>query len=378
MDLDLETLLIARVLPITLVTAVFATTAALRHNDEANRAWTAAFAAAMCSCGLDAIYAADGTAPTLVIAAADASTVFALGALWAGCRLLDGRPRSYIWVAVVAALGVAGVTLAQSSGPDLDVSAAARLGATGLFAWLTASELLRGPMRLNLNARILQGVFGLFGAWYVVASALSAAASGGESIGRPPVESTLLPFTAVFLVAVICLSSLRVERAGNWWSMSVEAQRRSHLQVLASASFREDAVDRIERSTLVGSHVALVLAEIDLLDELNSAFGRDSGDRALVYFSGILRSRVAADALLGHLGAGRFVVLMTAPARDTATTVVEAIRTGLTEASVSAGMELRPDASFGTSHTVDTPATFDSLLAKADADLDRSRTAVEN
>jgi len=87
---------------------------------------------------------------------------------------------------------------------------------------------------------------------------------------------------------------------------------------------------------------------------------------------------VAADALLGHLGAGRFVVLMTAPARDTATTVVEAIRTGLTEAAVSAGMELRPDASFGTSHTVDTPATFDSLLAKADADLDRSRTAVEN
>lgn len=374
MDLDLETLLIARVLPMTLVTAVFATTAALRHNDEANRAWTAAFAAALCVSGLDALYDADGTAPNVVVAAADASTVLALGLMWAGCRALDGRARALLWVPVAVAAVVALPTLMQSPRPDLDLSAAIRLGATGLFAWLCATELLRGKMRLNLNARILQIVFFVFGAWYIIAAAVSAAAaSGAGEISRPAITSTALPFTATFVIAAICLSALRVERAGNWWSMSAQARRLTELDVLTSAAFREDARDRIERATLAGHHVALVLAEIADLDELNSAFGRESGDRALKHVSGILRTRVPADALLGHLGAGRFVVLIVAATTDAPSIVVDAVRTGLIEAPVSEAMELRTDASFGTSHTVDTPATLEALLGKADADLTRSR-----
>lgn len=378
MDLDLETLFIARVLPVAIVTAVFAAIAALRHNDETNRTWTAAFAAALCVSGLDAIYATDGTVPALVEASADASTVFSLGAMWSGCRVLDDRSRSYTWVAVLVAAAVAVPTLVQSSTPDPDLSAALRLGATGVFAWLTASELLHGQMRLNLNARILQVLFFVFGAWYVVAAALSAAAMGGSGIERPDIESTALPFTAVMLVAALCLSALRVERAGSWWTTSIEDPRRSSLGVLSPASFREDSTDRIERATRAGTHVALVLAEIDELDELNSAFGRESGDRALLHFSGILRSRVPADALLGHLGAGRFVVLIVASSVQTPLIVADAIRTGLTEAPVSEGMELRTDATFGTSHTADTPATFESLLAKAGVDLARSRTGAKN
>lgn len=373
MDLDLETLLIARVLPITIMGAVFATTAALRHNDEANRAWTAAFAAAICTTGLDAIYQADGTAPSLVASASTMSMVFALGALWSGTRLLDGRSRSRIWLVVVVAVLAGLPTLLSPSDPDVALASASRLAAAGLFAWLTAGELLRGPMRLNLNARILQSVLFAFGAWYVVAAAVFAAAVADDRIGQPDLISTALPFTGVFLVAAVCLSALRVERAGNWWSMSAEARRQSQLGVLAPAPFREDARDRVDRATLAGTHVALVLAEIDHLDELNTAFGRESGDRALVHFANILRSRVPADALLGHLGAGRFVVLVVALSPETPLTVVDAIRTGLTDASVLEGMELRTAASFGTSQSFDTPAALDSLLSRAAADLTRTR-----
>lgn len=368
MDLDLETLLLVRVLPMAIVSAIFATTAAMRHNDEANRAWTAAFAAALCVSGLDAIYDADGAAPTVVVAAGDASTVFALGAMWSGMRLLHARTSSRLWLALAAGVTVALPTLAQSSDPDLGLSTALRTGAAGAFAWLTATELIRGPLRLNLNARILQLAYFLFGGWYIVLLALSA-----SGVARPTVYSTALPLTALFLVSAVCLSALRVEQAGNWWSMSAEARRRSKLRVLNSDAFREDAADRIQRAALAGSHVALVLAEIDDLDELNSAFGREAGDNALVHFSGIVRSRVPADALLGHLGAGRFVVLVVASSTDTPRTVVDAIRTGLTESTVGEGMELRTDASFGTSHTIHSPASFDSLLSRADAELARVR-----
>lgn len=373
MDLDLETLLIACALAIVVVTAVFATTAALRHNDEANRAWTASFAAALCATGLGAIYGT-GAVPTVVVAVVDASTIFAVGALWAGCRLLDSRPRSYVWVPFVVAVGAMVPTLLQSTTPDLDLSSAIRLGVTGVFAWLTAVELLRGNMRLNLNGRILQVVFFALGAWYIGAAAISFAAAGDGRIERPPMESTALPFVGAFIVAAICLSALRVEQSGNWWSMSADARRRTRIDVLAADAFRDDARDRIDRATRAGGHVALVLAEIDQLDELNSAFGRESGDRALVHFAEILRTRVPADALIGHLGAGRFVVLLVAASTAVPLIVVEAIRTGLTEAPVSDGMELRVNASFGTSHSADTPATFESLLGRADAELDRART----
>ncbi|MET0929525.1 MAG: GGDEF domain-containing protein [Aeromicrobium sp.] len=371
MDLELETLLIACALAIVVVTAVFATTAALRHNDEANRAWTASFAAALCATGLEAIYGT-GAVPTVVVAVVDASTIFAVGAMWAGCRLLDSRPRSYTWVAFIVAVLAMVPTLLQSPNPDLDLSAAIRLGATGVFSWLTAVELLRGKMRLNLNGRILQVAFFAVGAWYIGAAAISLAAAGDGRIERPALESTALPFVGVFIVAAVCLSALRVEQSGNWWSMSADTRRRTTIDVLTADAFRDDARDRVERATLAGSHVALVLAEIDHLDELNSAFGRESGDRALVHFAEILRTRVSADALLGHLGAGRFVVLLVAASPAVPLVVVDAIRTGLTEASVSEGMELRVSASFGTSHSADTPATFDALLAKAGANLDRA------
>ena len=369
MHLDVETLLIVRILPITIVSAIFATTAAMRHNDQANRVWTASFAAALCVSGLDAIYAGGGASPAVVVAAGDASTVFAVGAMWSGTRLLHGRTSSCLWLAVAAGLAVAAPTIAQSPDADPGLSTTLRTGVAGVFAWLTATELLRGPMRLNLNARILQLAYFVFGGWYVVLSALSA-----SGITRPAVYATALPLTALFVVSGLCLTALRVERAGNWWSVSSEVHRRGRLRVLTADAFREDATDRIQRARLVGNHVALVLAAIDDLDDLNSAFGREAGDIALVHFSGVLRSRVPADALLGHLGAGRFVVLVLAGSSDTPRTLVDAIRTGLTESPLGEGMEVRTDASFGTSHTINSPASYDSLLGRAEADLARART----
>lgn len=372
MDLELETLLIGCALVSVVVTAVFATTAALRHNDEANRAWTASFAGALCATGLMAIYGT-GTVPTIVVAVVDGSTIFAIGGMWAGCRLLDGRSRSYAWVPFVVAVAAMVPTLLQAPTPNLDLSAAIRLGTTGVFSWMTAVELLRGKMRLNLNGRILQVVFFVVGAWFIAAAAIYFAASGDGRVRPPGLESTVLPFVGALIVAAICLSALRVEQSGNWWSMSADARRRTTIDVLSADAFRDDARDRIDRATLAGGHVALVLAEINQLDELNSAFGREAGDRALVHFGGILRTRVPADALLGHLGAGRFVVLLVAATPSVPLVVVDAIRTGLTEASVSEGMELRVDASFGTSHSAATPATLEALLGKADAELDRAR-----
>lgn len=368
MDLDLTTLLTCCALATITVATVFATTAALRHNDEANRAWVAGLAGALCATGLAAIYGMDESTPAVVIATIDASSVFAVGAIWAGCRALDGRSRSLIWIALIAAVLTALPTLLGSAQIDLDVSAALRLGVTGLIAWLCAIELMRGEMRLNLNSRILQVALFVFGGWYLAAAAVHAAADS-EWSHRPALESTVLPFSGLFIIAAICLSALRVERAGNWWSMNAETARRTNLAVLAPEPFSEDARDRIERAAMTGRHVALVLAEIDALDELNTAFGRETGDSAMMHFTQLLRARVPATALIGHLGAGRFAILTVMTSEDMSANIVAAIRTGLLDTALGENMEIRIDASFGTSHTGDISATFEALLAQAANDL---------
>jgi hypothetical protein len=127
---DLETLLIACALATVVVTGVFATTVAMRHNDEANRAWTASFAAALCVAGLEAIYGT-GDTPIIVAAVINASSVFALGAMWAGCRLLDGRTHSYIWIPFGVSILVMLPVLALST-PDRDLETAVRCGVSGV------------------------------------------------------------------------------------------------------------------------------------------------------------------------------------------------------------------------------------------------------
>lgn len=371
MDIDLSTLLVACALVVATVTAVFTTTAALRHNDESNRAWVAAFAGALCVTGLAAIYGVDGSTPPPVIATIDTSSVFAVGALWSGCRLLDGRRRSLILLVLVVAIGAAMPTALGGERPDLDLSSTVRLGLTGMFAWLAATELMRGPMRTNLNGRILQLTMFVLGGWFVAAAALFAASTDAW---RPTVAGTMLPFTATFVVAAICLSALRVERTGNWWSVSTESRRQSDLPVLAAESFREDGRDRVDRAAMTGHHVGLVLAEISDLDELNSAFGREAGDRALIHFTELLRSHVPASALVGYLGAGRFGVLTASSAPDATGKVVSAIRTGLLDASLDKHMEIRTDARFGTSGS-SVATTFEGLLAEATAALDRARVS---
>ncbi|MFI5427369.1 diguanylate cyclase [Aeromicrobium sp. UC242_57] len=369
----MTTLLTCCALATVTVAAVFATTAALRHNDEANRAWVAGLASAMCATGLAAIYGLDDSTPSLVVATIDASSVFSVGAIWSGCRALDGRARSLIWIPLLAALLTALPTVIAGRPVDLDLSSTLRLGVTGFAAWLCAIQLMRGGMRLNLNSRILQVVLFTFGGWYLAAAAVYAAADSPVA-QRPTVESTILPFTALFVVTAICLSALRVERAGNWWSMNAETARRTNLAVLTPEPFRDDARDRIERATMTGRHVALVLAEIDALDELNTAFGRETGDSAMMHFTQLLRSRVPASALIGHLGAGRFAILTVMTSADLPSNIVAAIRTGLLDASIGEDMEIRIDASFGTSHTADIAATFESLLAQATDDLERAHT----
>jgi diguanylate cyclase (GGDEF)-like protein len=371
MDPDLPTLLAACALAVGIVTIVFTTTAALRHNDESNRAWVAAFAGALCMTGLAAIYGIDDATPPVVRATIDTSSVFAVGALWSGCRLLDGRSRSLILLVLAAALAAAVPAVLGGTAPDLALASAVRLGVTGGFAWLCAIELMRGPMRLNLNCRILQLALFVVGGWFVAAAALFTA--GTDDAAGPSLASTIPAFTALFVVAAICLTAMRVERTGNWWSMGAEARRQSDLPVLAADSFREDARDRIDRADMMGRHVALVLAEISDLDELNSAFGREAGDGALIHFTQLLRSHVPASALIGYLGAGRFGVLTVSSTTDAAATVVAAIRTGLVDATLGDQMEIRTDARFGTTGSVAVATTFEGLLADATADLDRAR-----
>lgn len=371
MDLDLTTLLVCCTLALLTVGTVFTATVALRHSDSANRAWAAGIAAAVCVMGLTTIYGLDSATPVAVVGVIDATCVFAVGVTWVGYRALDGRSTRLVLLIVLAAALVAAPTVLFGEPADLDMSATLRLGVSGLLAWLCAIELERGRMRMNLNSRIQQLALFVFGGWYLTSSAIIAAADGPLA-QRPTLEAQVLPLTALFIVSALCQTALRVERTGNWWSMNVETTRKSNLGVLTSEQFRNDCRDRLERADLTGRRVSLVLAEIDALEELNTAFGREAGDSAMLHFTQLLRSHVPATALLGHLGAGRFGILTVMTSDDTADNIIASIRTGLLDSRLRDDMEIRIDAIFASANNGDAPASFEGLMQSATAELERS------
>jgi diguanylate cyclase (GGDEF)-like protein len=225
----------------------------------------------------------------------------------------------------------------------------------------------------------MQITLAVVGLTYVGAAAIHVAVDYPVPPGAPISRLVVVVFVALVIVATICLSALRGAGTGGQRATPDSGGAPRALPLLEPETFRLVARDRLERASLVDAELSLVLAEVNDLAEINTAFGRESGDAVLAHFSRVVRSRVPVSAILGYLGGGRFGIMTTSDSRVTAATVVAAVRTGLSDSHVSPDMDLRIDASFGVSDTTTTPANIDLLLDAAVVDMARfARSALPN
>ncbi|KFF59311.1 hypothetical protein JF66_12205, partial [Cryobacterium sp. MLB-32] len=347
--------------------SVIANTAFLR-SDDAGRVWSIAYiSAVMSAVSYSERVLMRGTETWWTLVVGHFLLVVAIGALWSGLRLHNGR-RSLLWVVLLVAGAVALAAMLRGTG-EHELTATLELSlAAALLSGLGCVEATRAPLQRNLNARILAVAFGVlafFGLLRVVVF-LFYPNLFVMSFNRGFASLVALSFV---IVATITISVLRAEQGGRTAVGDRNLGIHSAAGALTLTAFAQASIDHLDRAREREVGLVLVRAEIDNLPAINAAFGRRAGDEAISEFTRMLRAALPVMSLIGHSDSGRFLILGRAASRTDALALTERIRTAMVQNPLSKLSSIRLTASFGIADTFDHGHDFDALRAAADAAL---------
>ena len=132
--------------------------------------------------------------------------------------------------------------------------------------------------------------------------------------------------------------------------------------------FEERLEEEMSRARRHGESLAIAVADLDNFREMNSAHGHAGGDVALQSVARRLRQSIRKSDLAARLGGDEFVLAF--PASDAAQAVarLDGLRQEIAGMSLHIGrVELKVTMSVGVASWPEDGATFEEVLAKADA-----------
>ena len=107
--------------------------------------------------------------------------------------------------------------------------------------------------------------------------------------------------------------------------------------LLNASAWEREAMDEVNRSVRTGSPVALALVDIDHFKEVNDAYGRLVGDKALRAVADALRSQLRPYDLAGRFGGEEFAILLPRACEADALDVAEHLRAHIAAMSIPVG-----------------------------------------
>ncbi len=127
--------------------------------------------------------------------------------------------------------------------------------------------------------------------------------------------------------------------------------------------------EEMERAGHSGIPLSLLAMDLDHLDRINRAFGRELGDRVLVQFAQRVRGVLRSYDVLVRCGGEEFIVLLPGTSPTQAMATAEAIRSSIEEPmEPTPGGRLTQTVSIGVA-TWDTTESPDELVARANRGL---------
>jgi diguanylate cyclase (GGDEF)-like protein len=355
MPLDPLTLLAVSGVISVLCGMSFVLNTAFSRNDGTARMWSVGFISAILGAISLTVYAMSPTT-WIALILGNAALPIALGSMWSGARLYNGRTSRFAVVGAVAALVALAVIV---RGPDAGGWAGAvefNLG-VAVLAFCAAVEFYSRRLKRNVNGRIASVIFWLSGSFYAARSA-TLFFDGHDSLFFTSVFGTAtVTFVNMLLMVTlsIALSTLRAERAGGAVGDFTDGIH-SAAGVLSAAAFSQDAADHVDRAAdAPGGAVPLALigADIDNLPEFNIAFGRTAGDQAIARFATTLRNTAPVMSIIGHPAAGRFLILVEAANTAEARAIATRLQISLVDTPLEEAGQIRFTASFSVAHTSD-------------------------
>jgi diguanylate cyclase (GGDEF)-like protein len=378
MVLDEVTLLVVSGLVIMLCGVSFVLNTAYSQDDPPGRIWSIAFMAGVLSSLAYAVYALNASAWSALIVANAAFTV-AAGALWSGARLYNRRP-SLFWVTGAACIVVALSVVLRGPNAGGWAGGVELYLAVAAFAALGAIEAYRGRLRRNVNGRLLVVIF-IVVALYYAGRAIVFLVDGPEgTVFREFFSTAITTIVNVTLVVIasIAMSVLRAERGRGRAVGDVSRGINSAAGVLSAAAFAQAAADHVDRARRADQGMALIGADMDNLIEFNTAFGRADADEAIGAFAQTLRMNAPVMAIIGHPGAGRFLVLTPVASVTEATVIAERLQLALVDQPLTGFRQIRLTASFGLADTWDVGHDLDALTGSVGAAIGTVKLAGGN
>jgi diguanylate cyclase (GGDEF)-like protein len=378
MNLDVVTLLTMSSLAVVLCGISFILNTSFSRNDPAGRVWSLGFISGITvAAGYGIEAAVPGAWWGLVIG--NIAYVAALGALWCGARLHNGRT-ARVWIIAAIALAVAVATLLQTPGEGTWAGAPVLWLGLVVLSVLGGIELQRGRLRRNVNGRSLGIVLWLVASFMLARTvAFVAAGPEGAAFGKYFNSGVAAMVTmALIISASITVSVLRAERGGDSAVGDLSVGILSRAGVLSAESFLQAAGDHLERAQAATVGMALIGADVDRLPEVNTAFGRAAGDEAISTFAQTLRGTVPVMAAIGHPSAGRFLILVPVTSATEALAVAERIQTALVDNPLPNRQKIRLTASFGVADSFDHGHSLPALTAAVSDSIDRAKAAGGN
>ena len=368
MNLDTLTLLYASGVVVAAAGASFVISSIFRRDDEVARLWGLGFISGMLA---TIAYAVWGYSPDLwwVTGIGNAALVFALGAMWSGCRAFNGL-RPWLWVvAVISTLVFIAVAIHGPNGGEW-AGAPAMYLAIAAFATATIVSTLRGNLRPRVNARILTVIFVAVALFYLARTIVYFAygeTSEAFLTSFGTVNTTLLNI-GFLTIAAISFSVLQSERRPDD-RRDRSSDRASIAGVSSLRLFEQQAEDWLRRAHRNDDSLTLAIIEVQNLDELNIALGSEYGDRAIQTVGWFTLDNVPTTSIVGRLGARQFAVLTQSPAVGESRAVAERVMTAIAENPIDEIEGVRAMATFGVSSTSEAGYDYVDLSRAAVASL---------
>ncbi len=311
------------------------------------------------------------------IVVANALLAAAYGALWSGARRLDGRPALAGWALAGVAVWLVAMLVPEIHG-DLRSRVALKVATGVTYTLLTAFELWRSrgdglPSRwpaivvLLIHAAALPVRLTLAADWLE-----NPEPSHSSLFAFAIFESILLAMAGTYLFG----SLVREKVAASYrWAASVDALT----GVANRRAFLQAGVRLMQRASVEGREMSVLLFDIDHFKTVNDAYGHAAGDSVLKTFCDVAQAQIRPADLFARIGGEEFACLLFDAGAADAALVAERVRWAFEGAQhTSEERSFGATVSVGIATARASQQELPELLASADRALYRAKRAGRN
>ncbi|WP_166980673.1 diguanylate cyclase domain-containing protein [Paramicrobacterium fandaimingii] len=361
--IDATTVLIMSGLLTVVCAVIFVLNSAFGRQDAVGLFWSAGLLFAI---GSSMSFAVFGLDPSMgwANAAGNAMLAIGMGCVWLGIRSFNGR-RLRMWIVFGAGAIIFVASLLDS--PFGNEWAGAPVSWLGIIAFtaMAAVECFSRRLSGRLNGRILAVVVGTEAVFYsgrFIVFLTSGAQSSAFQVWFGTATTTGLAILLV-VAGTLAISILRIERTNTYIESGLYAEPGfSHVGVLDWPHFTTGGADRVSRAKNHGMSSGVVIVTIDSLGDINTAFGKDVGDRAVQILADVLRDTMPPTAIIGRESAGTFGVVTTMADPAEAEDTIARLHNALVESAFDSRANLRLTVSVGVATGATTEAGWQKLF----------------